>query len=140
MQQIDIDFAVFKRLTAMCQHESHTYNELLRDLLDLPQGLGRALTDGIVKGPSGSSGKPFVLRGGQIGHGTKLRATYKGVEHTATIGDGRWVNDKGTEQPSPSAAAKSITGTNVNGLRFWHAMPLGRTSWVRLDTLLAMAK
>jgi hypothetical protein len=133
--QIDIDFEVYKELTARRQHENHTYNEVLRDILGLQPTSIRGVVDGIAqpKPP-----KTFVLRGGELAEGTELKATYKGREYRASITDGRWVDSHGVEHSSPSAAASAISGTNVNGLRFWHARgPTDDVFW-RLDVLLAL--
>lgn len=140
MQQIDIDFEVWKELTVRRTHESHSYNEVLRDLLGLKPGLGRQMADAL--GPVHSPGKykSFALRGGELVEGTQLRAVYKGQEHLAYIRDGRWVDAEGGEHSSPSAAASAICGTNVNGLRFWHAKRPTDREFTRLDILLATAR
>lgn len=141
MQQIDVDFDVWKELTSRRTHEGHSYNEVLRDLLGLKPGIGRQLADvfGTVHSPG--KYKSFALRGGELVEGTQLRAVYKGEEHLAFIRDGRWVDSEGQEHSSPSAAASAICGgTNVNGLRFWHAKRPTDREYVRLDILLATAK
>ena len=135
--QIDIDFDVFKELTARRQYEGHSYNEVLRDLLGLKPTLGRAITDSFHKGLHAAEQKPFVLRDGELPSGTRLRAIYKRREYTSQIRDGRWIDENGEEHSSPSAAAKAVTQTNVNGLRFWHAMRPNDHDWRRLDILLA---
>ena len=43
--QIEIDFEVFKELTARRTHEGHTYNEVLRDVLGLKPSFGRQGSD-----------------------------------------------------------------------------------------------
>lgn len=56
--------------------------------------------------------------------GTVLRAVHKGEPHTLTVlrGGGRpCYEHDGTTYRSPSAAAKAITGTSVNGWKFWRA-------------------
>ncbi|MEG3145063.1 hypothetical protein U1839_10420 [Sphingomonas sp. RT2P30] len=136
--QIDIDFEVYKALTARRQHENHSYNEVLRDLLGIEFGVSGATVDtdsddGQVKVPA-----LFALRGGGLPDGTELKALYKGTEYRASIRNGRWVDSSGIEHSSPSAAASAISGTNVNGLRFWHAKRPADTVFRRLDILLAM--
>jgi hypothetical protein len=138
VQQIDIDFDVFKALTALRQSEHHTYNEVLRDLLGLERTFGRKLGDSMsvmtrALGPAGGSG--FVSRGLYLPEGTMLRAKYKGVRFTASITNGRWRDADGNEHGSPSAAAQAITHTNVNGLRFWEAKRPSDVDWRRLDAL-----
>ena len=137
--QIDIDFEVFKQLTARRTHESHTYNAVIRELLGLPQNVLDRIGDNFspLRSLAGGGGKSFALRNGSLAEGTKLRATYKGTEHLAEIRNGRWVDENGEEHGSPSAAASAISGTNVNGLRFWFAKRPQDNAWQRLDILLA---
>lgn len=137
--QIEIDFEVYKELTARRKHEGHSYNSVVRDLLGLPM----TLTDQIgssfapIGALAGRGGKKFTMRNGSLPEGTKLRARYKGSEYHAQIRNGRWIDDQGAEHTSPSAAATAICGTNVNGLRFWHAKRPQDGDWQRLDILLA---
>ncbi|WP_081988057.1 DUF4357 domain-containing protein [Sphingomonas sp. 37zxx] len=151
--QIDIDFEVFKALTVRRANEEHSYNEVLRSLLGLddevsPDDLAAAPPANKVVVTAkrrrpinlGSDKKPFVTRYGDLPHGTCLRAIYQGQRYTASIDDGRWVAEDGTEHASPSGAAGAITGTNVNGLRFWRAKRPNDTEWQRLDVLLALSK
>lgn len=65
--------------------------------------------------------------------GTKFRATYKGQTFYAQIKEGKWVGDDGEVRTSPSDAASAISGTNVNGWRFWYAQMPDDPSWSRLD-------
>ena len=65
--------------------------------------------------------------------GTKFRATYKGKTYLAEIRGGTWVGDDGIVRRSPSDAAGAISGTNVNGWRFWHAQIPPSEDWHRLD-------
>jgi hypothetical protein len=127
--QIDIDFEVFKALTALRKRESHTYNDVLRDLLRLKPAADES------SAPSASP-KGLLLRGGLfLPDGTRLRVTYKGIEYLAEIRNGRWIDQAGTEHASPSAAAQHITKTNVNGWRFWEAKRPSDVDWRKLDTL-----
>jgi hypothetical protein len=135
--QIEIDFEVFKELTARRKHEGHTYNEVIRDLLKLPPSLGRTLSDFIAPVTQSGGVRGFALRGGNLPEGTKLKATYKKTEYQAEIRNGRWIGEDGEERSSPSAAASAISQTNVNGLRFWYAKRPQDTNWTRLDILLA---
>lgn len=137
--QIEIDFDVFKALTARRESESHTYNDVLRDLLELDsvqevgiesplQEVGDALSR-----PLGVAG--FYSRGVHLPDATLLRARYKQREFKARIHGDRWVDEHGREHASASAAASAITGTNVNGLRFWEAKRPSDTGWRRLELL-----
>ncbi|HEX8512238.1 MAG TPA: hypothetical protein VF688_03950 [Allosphingosinicella sp.] len=127
--QIDIDFEVFKALTSLRKRESHTYNDVLRELLKLkPSGDESPASVALSKG--------LLLRGGLfLPDGTRLRVTYRGIEYLAEIKNGRWVDQAGTEHASPSAAAQHITKTNVNGWRFWEAKRPSDVDWRKLDVL-----
>jgi hypothetical protein len=128
--QIDIDFEVFKALTALRKRESHTYNDVLRELLKLGPSPNQAVSET-------ASAKGLLLRGGLfLPDGTRLRVTYKGIEYLAEIRNGRWIDQAGTEHASPSSAAQHITRTNVNGWRFWEAKRPSDTDWRKLDALL----
>ncbi len=139
MQQIEIDFQVFKELTARRRSESHTYNEVIRELLDIDEAsptfeeplttrISGVLDNAFRTPTSGVSFRHLFLP-----NGTLLRATHKGSAFGATIMDGKWVNDDGSHSASPSAAAKAITGNNVNGWRFWQAKRPSDTEWRNLD-------
>lgn len=140
MQQIDVDFEVWKELTVRRKHEGHSYNAVLRDLLGLKPNVSQQLSDAFAPLSSPGKHKSFVLRDGELVEGTQLRAVYKGTEHTAIIREGRWIAADGAEYGSPSAAASAISGTNVNGLRFWHAKRPTDREFTRLDILLARVK
>jgi predicted CopG family antitoxin len=138
MQQIDIDFEVFKALTAMRKSETHTYNEVVRDLLGLKKTLGRRISESFSPfsetfGPAGETGR--AISGRFLPHGTLLRARYKSILHTAEICNGEWVNENGDVFRSASAAARVITGNNVNGLNFWEAKRPSDSDWRKLSAL-----
>lgn len=126
--QIEIDFEVFKELTARRAGESDSYNHVIRRLLGMPSG-GLALDD-VDK----------VMFGAWFGNihfpeGTKFRATYKGQTYLAQIRGGQWIDGNGLVRSSPSNAAHAVSGTNVNGWRFWYAQRPGDPAWRRLDEL-----
>jgi hypothetical protein len=128
--QIEIDFDVFKALTALRDSEVDSYNSVIRRLLNLPSGMMK-LSD------LATAGTRFGLWLGDVHfpEGTKFRATYKGQTYTAEIKNDKWVDQDGTPRNSPSEAAGAISGTNVNGWRFWHAQRPGDPTWRRLDDL-----
>jgi hypothetical protein len=142
MPEILIDFDVFKALTARRINESHTYNDVIRDLLGLdslqepPEAIEALLEVSSHPGnyPRSFFAPPgFSSRGLFLPNGTELRATYQQQVYGAKIDAGKWVNGNGNVHTSPSSAAKDVTGTNVNGLRFWKAKRPNDVEWIRLD-------
>ncbi|HEX8238355.1 MAG TPA: hypothetical protein VF574_01290 [Allosphingosinicella sp.] len=140
--QIEIDFEVFKALTARLASETDTYNEVIRRLLSLP-----ATEVTLRVGEFDMPGQPAVLQGllGQTGgvwfsnvffpDGTMFRATYKGRTHRARIQNSQWIDELGIVRTSPSDAASAISNTNVNGWRFWFVRRPQDEDWARMDTL-----
>jgi predicted CopG family antitoxin len=145
MQQIDIDFEVFKQLTARRRSESHTYNEVIRELLEIDKGetIWTGSEDRLAEEEqaeedfyqSRGTAKGFSSRGLFLPNGTLLRATHKGANHSSQIIDGKWVSSDGMKYDSPSAAASAITKNNVNGWRFWQAKRPSDAEWRNLDML-----
>jgi hypothetical protein len=128
--QIEIDFDVFKAITAMRVTESVTANDVLRQLL----GLG-AVREQRVPTPAHEE-KPAALtvKGVSFPHGTEFRATYKQRIHTGVVQDGTLIVN-GNAFRSPSAAGKAITGSNVNGWNFWKCRIPGTSTWTQLRDL-----
>ncbi len=126
--QIDIDFDVFKALTAMRESENATYNDVLRRILELPQ---------IETAPSPrgfTSGKSFIAEGVEFPHGTEFRMRHKGQWFTAKVSDGCLVqNGKGFS--SVSKPACEVTHTSVNGWKYWECRLPGHSDWQSIDTL-----
>lgn len=140
--RLDVSLPVYKALTARLE-EGQTHDDVLRELLGLsaetdpaagkfenwlgasPEALAHAL--------SGRDG--FFSRGLWLPNGTRLRARYKQQEYRAHIEDNAWLDEQGRRHSSPSAAARHITGNNVNGLRFWQAKRPSDKDWLSLDVL-----
>ena len=154
--QIEIDFEVFKALTAKRLSEADSYNDVIRRILALPPvnpdesnrdaGLSSLLSSysmfphqsPSVPGHSTLAQMFLGASGAWFGNvhfpeGTKFRATYKGRTYRAEIKDGMWMGEDGVKRTSPSDAAGAISGTNVNGWRFWHALVPGTSEWRRMD-------
>jgi hypothetical protein len=123
---------------------------VIRELLDLDSLIEKPDPTEVLLGGSGSGTvrnphigvgsllegtTGFSARGIFLPNGTVLRATYKQKEFRSTIERGKWVDVDGNPHSSPSAAAKHITGTNVNGLRFWHVKRPTDAEWRRLELL-----
>ncbi|MGL4314953.1 MAG: hypothetical protein ACRCSO_13290 [Sphingomonas sp.] len=145
--QIDIDFDVYKELTRRRRDEQDSYNDVLRRVLSLSEADKPKINanDEVKSDPINSLvrilhpeiGSP---KGAWIGNvffpeGTKFRATYKGRTYRAEIRDERWRDEDGLIRRSPSEAAGSISGTQVNGWRFWFAKRPTDEDWYRLDEL-----
>jgi hypothetical protein len=141
--QIDIDFDVFKELTARRRDESDSYNEVIRRLLGFPAtdlGHVNALEQLAKGGPDKTVGLNGATKGVWYSNvffpnGSRFRATYKGRTYSAEIRDEQWIDHEGHSKNSPSDAAGSISRTNVNGWRFWYVKRPQDDDWVRMDEL-----
>ena len=131
MYTIDVDFEVYKQLTVRRTTEDVTYNDVIRELLGLRQS---APTPRVEKG-NGQSPSDWVAKGVRFPAGTDFRANYKGQVHTARIEGGALMLSSGKRFDSPSAAAVSITGSAVNGWRFWECRLPGKPSWQLIESL-----
>lgn len=132
MQSIEIDFEVFKALTALRESEKDTYNDAVRKLLRLPRANGngsRAVQSHIQANPN-----DWIRKGVTFPEGTELRASYKGETHYAKIEHGAIVLN-GKRVTSPSIAAKLITNNSVNGWTFWECRRPGDAGWRLLKSL-----
>jgi len=128
MPLIEIDFDVYKALTARRPSEDITENDVLRQLLHLPRE-GTSATS--VNSPAPSD---WVTKGVRFPAGTELRATYKGQNYLARVTDGALVLN-GKRYDSPSAAAMSITNHPINGWTFWQCRLPGQGRWTLLREL-----
>lgn len=129
--QIDIDFEVFKALTLRRQSESHTYNDVLHELLGI-QGNHLAVAADASQ-ITDQQGRLFAGR--FLPNGTRFRVTYKQQRYEAEIVDGELVDEAGRMHSSASAAARAVTNTTVNGLTFWQVKRPGDTVWRKLGAL-----
>lgn len=132
MPQIDIDFDVYKQLTMLRPSEDVTYNDVLRNLLKLgaPKQSARVMT---------ASGKPWVVSDTSFPEGAEFTADYKGKTYTAVVEDGKLVLSDGHRFSTPSAAAVHITGSNVNGWRFWRCKLPNSSATVLIERLRGKA-
>jgi hypothetical protein len=145
--QLSVSLDVYKALTARIEHEGQTHDDVIRNLLELDSPVEREVPntvassfEGVGKMARAIAGLAvdggFFSRGLWLPNETLLRARYKGRLVNAKIEADQWVSDGGKIETSPSAAASSITGNNVNGLRFWEAKLPDMHEWVRLDFLV----
>lgn len=129
MQSIEIDFDVFKALTALRASEADSYNDVIRCLLKLP-------AHEIDEDSQENHGRGRMIGGRFLPHGSKLRAKYKGkLFHADIIGED-WVDSaSGKSFGTASAAARAITQTNVNGLVFWEVRRPADADWQLIKSL-----
>ena len=131
MATIEIDFDVFKALTAKRSSESVSYNDVLRVIL----GLGKpsqSLPPTPVNGSVAAG--DWVSKGVRFPAGTEFRANHKGRIHLAKVENGALVLD-GKRFNSPSLAANSITKNSVNGWLFWECRLPNKSSWQLITAL-----
>jgi hypothetical protein len=126
--QIDIDFDVFKTLTAMRETEETTYNEVLRRLLELPARKSS------VRAPSQASDKSFIADGVEFPHDTEFRMRHRGQFYSAKVSDGCLLYN-GKRYTAVSAPACEITATSINGWKYWECRFPGHIEWHGIDTL-----
>jgi hypothetical protein len=129
MATIQVDFEVYKELTARRASESMTENDVIRDLL----GLGKA-EESSPADAQDPNRVPWVTKGVSFPPGTQFRATYKGKQYTGTVGNAALVMS-GERYTSPSAAAVAITGNPVNGWRFWECLLPDSSRWTLISNL-----
>ena len=130
MRTIEVDFDVYKALTALRPTEDVTENDALRKLLGLTSR----------KGPSApvaaqtQDANDWIAKGVRFPAGTEFRANYKGqtwlgrVERAALVVNGQRFD-------TPSAAAVAITKSPTNGWTFWECRLPGQASWQILKGL-----
>lgn len=128
MPTIDVDFEVFKALTARRPTEDVTENDVLRELLRLPR------QSALTAPPNPAAHDDWVIKSVRLPSGTELRATYKGQTYLARVSSGALVLN-GKRFDSPSAAAMSITQHPVNGWTFWQCRMPGHGRWTALKDL-----
>jgi predicted CopG family antitoxin len=133
MHTIEIDFEVFKALTMRRETEAMSYNDVIRDLLNL--GGTKASPISAPAAPA-STGEDWICKGVRFPAGSEFRASYKGAVHYAKVEGGALVVD-GKSVTSPSDAARLITNTSVNGWTFWECRFPGESRWKLIKGLRA---
>jgi hypothetical protein len=146
---IDIDFDVFKALTTRRATPETTENDILRELLGLESGEDtdskntcQTLSGSVPANSSKlennevstSTGFPWVWKGVSFPHGTEFRASHRGRYYYASVNNGALVYG-GNRYKAPSTAGTAITGTSVNGWRFWKCKLPGERNWVLMDKM-----
>jgi hypothetical protein len=120
--KIDVDFDVFKTLTARRQSEQHTDNAVLRELLGLP-----TVVSSVTAAMTGSGSEGWTSYGVTLPNGTELRGTRNGKCYVAKIVNGQFTY--GGETHSPSSARQAITQTGGNGWWFWTVEKADGEGW-----------
>ena len=128
MPTIEVDFDVFKALTARRPTEEVSENDVLRQVLGLPtRKVGQTQ-------PAAPAPGDWITKGVHFPAGSEFRATYKGQTHLGRVEGGSLVLS-GKRFDTPSAAAMSITNSPVNGWTFWEARVPGQAGWKVIKTL-----
>lgn len=128
MMSIEVDFEVFKSLTARRPSENVSENDVLRELLGLPPKNHAPASD------NDFAPGDWVTKGVRFPLGTQFRAKYKGQSYEARVADGVLVLD-GQPFDTPSKAAMAITKNPVNGWIFWECRLPGTSSWKLIKSL-----
>lgn len=123
---IPIDLEVLRELTARLEGPNDNCNAVLRRMLEL-ESVSRAEQ-------MDPAGEPWVCDGVIFPPGTDFRASYRGQLYSGRVERGALVVN-GERFLSPSRAASSITGTSVNGWKFWECLRGDDTKWVAIDGL-----
>lgn len=129
MHTIEVDFDVFKALTARRAAEHVTYNDVIRELLKLEPRVGPSLTGEADRWPD-----DWVVKGVRFAEGTQFRAKHNGRMYQARVEKSALVLD-GKHYDSPSAAAVSITGYAVNGWNFWEFLSRRTGDWTLMASV-----
>ena len=132
--KIDVDFDVFKALTARRQSEQHTDSAVLRELLGLSAVASAAPTP-----TNGGDSESWTSDGVTLPNGTELRSTHKGKCYAAKIVNGQFTCD-GVAYNSLSQARYAVTQTGGNGWWFWTVKKADAEGWEAIGHLRERAK
>ena len=134
MYTVEVDFDVYKAIFSLRAKETVSENDVLRNLLKLgPPSESSAVMPKVNDAPINAP-EDWLPKGVRFPLGTDFRATYKGKTYTGRVQAGALLVD-GKRYASPSSAAVAITGSAVNGWRFWEARLPGKSSWQLIETL-----
>jgi negative regulator of replication initiation len=129
MDTIEVDFDVYKSLTCRRRTREMSYNDVLRELLNLPPANPASNSSDPIVTPS-----DWVCKGVRFPARTEFRATYRGQAYHGKVEAGALVIN-GNRFTSPSSAAVAITKNPVNGWMFWECRLPGTNSWQTIKLL-----
>lgn len=129
--RIEIDFDVYKEITVRRDSPDVSENDVLRKLLGLAEETRETTTVGELSEPRFEG---WEWKGITLPSGTELLSEYLGRRFSALIENGSITLD-GRRYKTPSKAASAITGTQVNGWKFWKFRNPSTANWEQLDTL-----
>ncbi len=127
--KIDVDFDVFKALTALRQSEMDSVGDVVRRIVE-PLIAGSVLP--VVLDSRDDEG--WTSEGVTLPNGTELRSWYKGKYYYAKIVKGQFTID-GVAYSSPSNARMAITQTGGNGWYFWKLKGSNSDEWEALGSV-----
>ena len=132
MRTIDVDFDVFKAITARRETENVSENDVLRALFGLPPK--RHATQISKSSTSSQRTADWYVGSVRFPAGTEFQANYRGRTWLGRVDQGALVLD-GRRFDTPSAAAGFVTKNSVNGWKFWQCKQPGQEMWQIIDTL-----
>jgi hypothetical protein len=134
MYALEVDFDVYKAIFALRANERVTENDVLRELLGLSPKKEVPIVASKSNGTATDGADDWLVKNVRFPAGTDFRATYKGKTYAGRVQAGQLLVD-GKPYASPSSAAVAITGSAVNGWRFWEARVPGKSSWQLIESL-----
>jgi hypothetical protein len=134
MFTVEVDFEVYKAIFALRANERVTENDVLRELLSLSPKKEIPTPVSKSNGAPTEGADDWITKNVRFPVGTDFRVSYKGKTYTGRVHGGALMVD-GKRFESPSSAAVAITGSAVNGWRFWEARLPGKSSWQLIESL-----
>ena len=128
MKIIEIDFDVYKKLTNLRHSEKTSYNDVLRNLLNLTPANKSSHELDNLKIP------PWVVKGVVFPQNTEFRLYYRGRYYYAKVSNSN-LEYNGKRYSSPSPAAIAITGNSINGWMKWECKYPSTDKWQLINNL-----
>ncbi len=130
-RSIEVSFDVHKMIESNRHSFSDTPDDVLRRLLKIEPAQPAESGESSSSEPDATD---LVTQGVHIRAGTQARMKHKGEYQYGEVRGGKiWVNGEGYRSFSPAAIA--ITGTSVNGWKYWEVKLPGADDWVLVDAL-----